>query len=129
MTDQIYFTTSVLLQWGRDFLVAEILRIAVGLGGGPRLQWGRDFLVAEMLTQGLFHCVYSVLQWGRDFSVAEITVTWKKWPRSLRFNGAATFQSRKYSLRRYDYRVWVKLQWGRDFSVAEIPAAPRQRLD
>ena len=61
-----------------------------------------------------------LLQWGRDLSVAE--GCWRcrpTAPRCRRFNGAATFRSRKAvkDLRRL-YALYA-LQWGRDLSVAE----------
>ncbi len=137
---------------------------------GPRLfSRGNDFI---KLTSDL---LLFVLQWGRDSSVAEMTTrkdgvsadgkasmgprlfsrgnchsgTHRRFP-DTRFNGAATLQSRKWSLgkvlRSYtdecfngaatlQSRKWPpregapskagKLQWGRDSSVAEIENQPR----
>ena len=42
-----------------------------------------------------------------------------------RFNGAATFQSRKPAAADRGWSVRSRLQWGRDLSVAETPAPPR----
>ena len=43
----------LMLQWGRNFIVAEIINRpnALRLGEGP-LQWGRNFIVAEIGTAG-----------------------------------------------------------------------------
>ncbi len=60
------------------------------------LQWGRDLSVAEMRSSifrnqsGRFP-----LQWGRDLSVAEMMGSVFSCMLSFRFNGAATFRSRK----------------------------------
>ena len=89
----------------------------------------------------------SKLQWGRDLSVAEgVRLTGKCQNASRRFNGAATFRSRKEgppaqnvcrglvlqwgrdlsvaegTLREYVTELTVELQWGRDLSVAEGPS-------
>ena len=37
-----------LLQWGRNFIVAEIKRTAPKKSGKYALQWGRNFIVAEI---------------------------------------------------------------------------------
>ena len=68
------------------------------------------------------------LQWGRDLSVAE---GWRAasccspWPR--RFNGAATFRSRKEPNNRLYQAAGSLLQWGRDLSVAEGSGAHTKR--
>ncbi len=54
------------LQWGRNLIVAEGLRLSVIFLAGVRLQWGRNLIVAE----------------GRKFSTAAKL--------HLSFNGAAT---------------------------------------
>ena len=61
-----------LLQWGRNFIVAEMVGAdgtAIDLTG---LQWGRNFIVAEIggAIDEPLQC--SELQWGRNFIVAEI---------------------------------------------------------
>ena len=60
------------LQWGRNFIVAEMVGAdgtAIDLTG---LQWGRNFIVAEIggAIDEPLQC--SELQWGRNFIVAEI---------------------------------------------------------
>ena len=86
------------LQWGRNFIVAEIcpvnclsdLRVCASMG--PQLyrcgnestpcppcpvrvmlQWGRNFIVAE-ISRSAISCavVVNMLQWGRNFIVAEM---------------------------------------------------------
>ena len=86
-----------------------------------RLQWGRNFIVAEIHSQGFGTGVLTVLQWGRNFIVAEITFPPRRpIPGTSRFNGAATL-----SLRKFDALYMCKwfhggLQWGRNFIVAEM---------
>ena len=60
------------LQWGRNFIVAE-------MGGGVYsnrftfvLQWGRNFIVAEINQRTSERSGNPQLQWGRNFIVAEI---------------------------------------------------------
>ena len=109
------------LQWGRNFIVAEIRLLSPRIFSTLWLQWGRNFIVAEMLpvlaTPGnglpasmgpqLYRCGNMThdpdgtcrecgLQWGRNFIVAEIS-----------FFDAPLCQA-----------PW--LQWGRNFIVAEI---------
>ena len=170
------------LQWGRDLSVAEGLAVietsmrASALQWGPRpfgrgrpsvmgrillvqfaLQWGRDLSVAEgtACTAGSFG--RGLLQWGRDLSVAEGDRARGGPPAGARFNGAATFRSRKdaewedlpdaeaasmgprpFGRGRGYTNMFsfftLPLQWGRDLSVAEGagprgPAASRGRFN
>ena len=41
-------TSTAKLQWGRNFIVAEINRVTPNLSFSLLLQWGRNFIVAEM---------------------------------------------------------------------------------
>ena len=62
-----------LLQWGRNFIVAEIPRRQfVARTFCPLLQWGRNFIVAEMYMKIMTTRALSMLQWGRNFIVAEM---------------------------------------------------------
>ena len=94
------------LQWGRNFIVAEMLGSWKRSLKVTALQWGRNFIVAEMSPR--FHCSsisMTSLQWGRNFIVAEThTVA----PAA----GAAL----------------PPLQWGRNFIVAEIKCSQLRRL-
>ena len=106
------------------------------------LQWGRDLSVAEGLRIIKKDDPEFLLQWGRDLSVAEGVLTPSPSRRLVRFNGAATFRSRKGlgRGRRHGFfrasmgprpfgrgriqklagtSTVLKLQWGRDLSVAE----------
>ena len=60
-----------------------------------RLQWGRDLSVAETRSQATRVVAAAMLQWGRDLSVAETGRRPDVHGVISRFNGAATFQSRK----------------------------------
>ena len=60
------------LQWGRNFIVAEIDADIIDLYAATMLQWDRNFIVAETsapMTNARAKLVS--LQWGRNFIVAE----------------------------------------------------------
>ena len=59
------------------------------------LQWGRDLSVAETSAGQNSPWPDRSLQWGRDLSVAETRHAARQFMPKIRFNGAATFQSRK----------------------------------
>ena len=84
------------LQWGRNFIVAEMLCRSVSILPRYPLQWGRNFIVAEMPAGTGARPKRHQLQWGRNFIVAEI------------------FSSQ------VDRLPVGTLQWGRNFIVAEI---------
>ena len=85
------------LQWGRNFIVAEILPSRYIIHAAFQLQWGRNFIVAEISINVRLSGISRKLQWGRNFIVAEMRV-----------------------LKRDGSLVIVMLQWGRNFIVAEI---------
>ena len=71
----------VMLQWGRNFIVAETSTMALEATTTSLLQWGRNFIVAETGTLILGNTSFDCrLQWGRNFIVAETRHN----PRSLR---------------------------------------------
>ena len=110
------------LQWGRNFIVAEIdlgkqapntetaasmgpqlyrcgnlVGMFLGMQVYVSLQWGRNFIVAEIVPiEDKNGKKTTTLQWGRNFIVAEIAVPKKRQARP------------------------ELLQWGRNFIVAEI---------
>ena len=58
---------------GRNFIVAEIDGSTLAASFIASLQWGRNFIVAEMRVAFLVHGeAIFVLQWGHNFIVAEI---------------------------------------------------------
>ena len=59
------------------------------------LQWGRNFAVAETCGGVLMVWHICQLQWGRNFAVAETTLLDQVASIPRRFNGAATLQLRK----------------------------------
>ena len=84
------------------------------------LQWGRNFIVAESRCRAAGHSVPSRLQWGRNFIVAESAS--RRIARSIShrsFNGAATSSLRKGPFTATPMLLAVLLQWGRNFIVAE----------
>ena len=92
-----------MLQWGRDFNVAESRPFRRGTTYTDRLQWGRDFNVAERRYAHANH------------GVPEIC-----------FNGAATLTSRRAVSSSASLNMLPRLQWGRDFNVAESGAQSAQ---
>ena len=84
------------LQWGRDLSVAEGLVDGVAAANKGLLQWGRDLSVAEgARVPAAARALDLRLQWGRDLSVAEGPPLGPRPRPRRRFNGAATFRSRK----------------------------------
>ena len=85
------------------------------------LQWGRNFIVAEISSLDVLGISRSMLQWGRNFIVAEIIRAYRMAQSTMHsFNGAATLSLRK-SFLDCPYTFFVSaLQWGRNFIVAEI---------
>ena len=113
----------IVLQWGRNFIVAEMDLLRADRVFFDSLQWGRNFIVAEMSI-----CVChplgpsTWLQWGRNFIVAEMSIcvchplgpsTWLQWGRN--------FIVAEILLSGGGRRRVSTLQWGRNFIVAEIP--------
>ena len=110
------------------------------------LQWGRNFIVAEMVVPDNWEQMLDdMLQWGRNFIVAAI----RRWPTMVSetaqasmgpqlyrcgnqnrtsermqpfpcFNGAATLSLRKFIGISITAIGMMALQWGRNFIVAEI---------
>ena len=93
-----------MLQWGRNFIVAEITWVGLVIttesqaSMGPQLyrcgnqslidgletphtllQWGRNFIVAEMAGSAMGLLFMAVLQWGRNFIVAEMDAIFLFW--------------------------------------------------
>ena len=61
-----------MLQWGRNFIVAEISQLYMTILLIVELQWGRNFIVAEMAYLLMPPMSRPPLQWGRNFIVAEM---------------------------------------------------------
>ena len=88
--------TQFVLQWGRNFIVAETrkrdgaIRVIQGASMGPQLyRCGNPAILGQLFT------AMNSLQWGRNFIVAETQSLYFPWPRG------------------------DPLQWGRNFIVAE----------
>ena len=71
------------LQWGRNFIVAETVYAAKYGRMEIKLQWGRNFIVAETRMLNQFSAIIYMLQWGRNFIVAETR------PRPARASGGS----------------------------------------
>ena len=93
-----------------------------------RLQWGRNFIVAEITV------FLRTMTWMPCFNGAATLSLRKCQPvacrtclRTLCFNGAATLSLRKYDGRQLPLQTKNRmLQWGRNFIVAEIQPQPRK---
>ena len=68
---RIRMTGSRLLQWGRNFAVAETADFLAFQPIVNTLQWGRNFAVAETVSHASIIVHLQPLQWGRNFAVAE----------------------------------------------------------
>ena len=87
----------LLLQWGRNFIVAEITYVQLrGFQQFKVLQWGRNFIVAETFSMPVCSLNHRKLQWGPQLYRCG-NVEWSDGTKSC--------------------RNW--LQWGRNFIVAE----------
>ena len=139
------------LQWGRNFIVAEINDIAApklcntfSFNGAAtlslrkselredygryncQLQWGRNFIVAEMWNQiQLGYAQSKSFNGAATLSLRKCVHTEIKGinPQEC-FNGAATLSLRKFVCGKHAFRTWVSLQWGRNFIVAEMRQNP-----
>ena len=59
ISDAADYASLVKLQWGRNFIVAEICQSPIRYMGGKTLQWGRNFIVAEIcMMPGKYTCGY-----------------------------------------------------------------------
>ena len=112
-----------MLQWGRNFIVAETWPKERPFWNTDKLQWGRNFIVAETCVCGaLFECKHR-LQWGRNFIVAETRRVLAKegvdillqWGRNFIVAETVSQTGGKTS-------IMTMLQWGRNFIVAETGA-------
>ena len=112
--------TEVVLQWGRNFIVAETWSSsspAVFLG---RLQWGRNFIVAETRLFRLTLLSYGAASMGPQlYRCGNLSLIKESMSIYISFNGAATLSLRKPAAIRPPFMPPVKLQWGRNFIVAE----------
>ena len=117
-----------------------------GSRGGPELQWGRNFIVAEISTTTksvlgfvvasmgpqLYRCgneppknsassMHVMLQWGRNFIVAEMfpapSGNVDEAPASM---GPQLYRCGNKADKVEELRNILTLQWGRNFIVAEI---------
>ena len=85
------------------------------------LQWGRNFIVAEIAANKHNAVRIYKLQWGRNFIVAEIdTRGGSARTPTASFNGAATLSLRKSTNPLDEFENVSVLQWGRNFIVAEM---------
>ena len=94
------------------------------------LQWGRNFIVAEMApsSTALHHSAYQ-LQWGRNFIVAEITKDARHRISSYHASmGPQLYRCGNVHFAHTLYLIITLLQWGRNFIVAEIRSAAKDRL-
>ena len=72
-----------------------MLAVFGGAFAAQLLQWSRNFRVAESATETDEALRKLLLQWSRNFRVAESLIFLDIDDKSLRFNGAATLGLRK----------------------------------
>ena len=80
----------IILQWGRDLVVADTVFQAVRVAKDLDLQWGRDLVVADTNRKPVAHTASQCLQWGRDLVVADTDYVTGEPDAFVAFNGAAT---------------------------------------
>ena len=107
------------------------LRKLVGLlgiyGGRIKLQWGRNFIVAEIDVIKMRAKMHNMLQWGRNFIVAEIPVQAKRYvQRHDASMGPQLYRCGNLNLEITGFDFEAMLQWGRNFIVAEMVYTPRR---
>ena len=69
-------SSSALLQWGRDPMIAEMMDSPILDRYIINLQWGRDPMIAETeRLVGICEVPNAFLQWGRGQMTAEIAIS------------------------------------------------------
>ena len=112
------------LQWGRNFIVAEMLITTKdATKNGDELQWGRNFIVAEIMYSGNWFYIGSSLQWGRNFIVAEICHADPSLKPIITLQWGRNFIVAEMVLATRSTFNTNTLQWGRNFIVAEMHAS------
>ena len=110
------------LQWGRNFIVAEIRyapqrrsRSSSGFNGAATLSLRKSYMMFVMITNRLG------LQWGRNFIVAEINELRLAKPSTYSLQWGRNFiVAEMYSATSPVIIEFRLLQWGRNFIVAEM---------
>ena len=77
------------LQWGRDHVIAELIRVCRRAALGDQLQWGRDHVIAEFnLAKSILDAAWAASMGprSRDRGIPEAAASR---PCGVRFNGAA----------------------------------------
>src|ERR1035438_7156652 len=87
---------TLVLQWGRDVSIPEMVAVESVQAMIAPLQWGRDVSIPEIRSYRTSRKAATSLQWARDVSIPEIQLDIPS--RSPR----------------------IELQWGRDVSIPEI---------
>ena len=87
------------LQWGRNFIVAEIPNHFNPCGNAETLQWGRNFIVAEIQQKKI-----------------------KEFVRTMASMGPQLYRCGNRIVNPMMYGILIELQWGRNFIVAEMLA-------
>ena len=137
------------MEWGFNGAATFRSRKVHGINGAQirhdQLQWGRDLSVAEGLdfrqrTERRLNASMGPRPFGRGrcarpsarlrrpaeasmgprpFGRGRRSFVWVMRHEAVRFNGAATFRSRKARVPQKQQDAFLQLQWGRDLSVAE----------
>ena len=140
----IWLMKFFLLQWSRNFSVADCVPQIGSIWGGDELQWSRNFSVADCgkypttttpsgwasMEPQLFSCGLNKLARGgrtpnsrfNGAATFQLRIACPKLVQSgvaMSFNGAATFQLRIVENIQQQQHQADGLQWSRNFSVAD----------
>ena len=87
-----------MLQWGRNFIVAEMYRYITTIRfSSYTLQWGRNFIVAEIHRHRDWNPIRSDASMGPQlYRCGNFYTSFSSQSRRASFNGAATLSLRKY---------------------------------
>ena len=96
------------LQWGRNFIVAEMLRIFLGFCRQNQLQWGRNFIVAEIERCCDSNHYAPLASMGPQlYRCGNLIGGMIRSNRFVCFNGAATLSLRKFSKSETSFTVGI----------------------
>ena len=88
----------------------------------PTLQWGRNFIVAEILQRLKRTLRHRLASMGPQlYRCGNYRTALVHFHSGGRFNGAATLSLRKFAIPMKAAAATPTLQWGRNFIVAEMP--------
>ena len=123
-------TNHVMLQWGRNFIVAEIaMRDRGSHASRYSFNGAATLSLRKFDAVRLYRRLMAVLQWGRNFIVAEITQHLLQCSiSSMASMGPQLYRCGNADVPHHRPAPAWSLQWGRNFIVAEIFQHPNPLL-